>query len=165
MRRFIVVTSTPATVLSMHRITKFGASVAALAALAAGGATFANATGNPSGEPAEKGDEPDQVITGTAAEKAKAAALKATGGGQVLEAEKSDENGSSYEIKVKNASQITEVQVDSSYNVTSQKADDDQAEHEDNGDGDGETNDDAAGHQDTGDGDGETNDDGATAGQ
>jgi hypothetical protein len=144
MRNLIVVTWTPATVLSMNRITKFGVSVAALAALAAGGATYANATGNSSADPVGKSDTPDQVITGTAADKAKAAALKATGGGQVLEAEKSDENGSAYEIKVKNAGQITEVQLDSSYDVTSQKADDDQAEHEDHGDGDGETDDDGA---------------------
>jgi peptidase YpeB-like protein len=61
-------------------------------ALAAGGAGVAVATG--SGD-----DGPGQPITGSALEQAKAAALQATGGGQVTATEVRDEEGY-YEVEV-----------------------------------------------------------------
>jgi hypothetical protein len=139
----------------MNPIKKVSLTIAGLVALALGGGAIANAT---SGGDTEKNDGPDAAVTGSAASKAGSAALAAVGSGKVVSVEGSDEGGSKYEVKVDSAGKITEVQLDKGFTVTSQKADDDQAESNDKGDGDGETNDDAQGHEDKGDGDGETND-------
>jgi hypothetical protein len=112
------------------------AAVAALGALAIGGAAIAGATGGGqqsagptparSAEPAASQDTnegPDQAIGGTALDKASAAALKHTGGGQVTETEVGDEE-SYYEVEVtrSDGSQV-DVQLDRDFNVVGASAD------------------------------------------
>jgi uncharacterized membrane protein YkoI len=91
--------------------------VLAIAALGAGGAAIAGA--------ASGGDDDggDKAITGTALDRASAAALQATGGGKVTETEVGDEE-SYYEVEVTRAdgSQV-DVQLDRGFNVVGQKAD------------------------------------------
>jgi uncharacterized membrane protein YkoI len=88
--------------------------VLALAVIGAG-AGIAVATG---------GDD-DQPITGSALDKATAAALEHTGGGTVTETEVGDD-GAAYgvEIRLDDGSQV-EVNLDESFNVIGQAADDD----------------------------------------
>jgi len=88
--------------------------VLALAVIGAG-AGIAVATG---------GDD-DQPITGTALDKATAAALEHTGGGTVTETEVGD-GGAAYgvEIRLDDGSQV-EVNLDENFNVIGQEADDD----------------------------------------
>jgi uncharacterized membrane protein YkoI len=111
------------------------ATLAAVAALGVGGAAIASAAGGgdsstpatQSSEPAENEsgpEEADQPITGgTALDKASAAALKSTGGGQVTETEVGDEE-SYYEVEVTrdDGSQV-DVQLDRSFNVVGSSAD------------------------------------------
>ena len=137
---------------SMNTIKKLIMALAALAALAVGGATIANATGSGSGKSANTAadsetndDGADASLAGTPnGDKAAKAATDKLGGGKVVSVEKSDEDGGAvYEVKVDKAGTVTEVQVDKAFDVTAAKADDDQGdEHGDQGDGDGETNDD-----------------------
>jgi len=99
--------------------------IAALAvvALGAGGAAIAGAAGGK-----DDGDGHDKAISGSALDRASAAALKATGGGKVTETEVGDEE-SYYEVEVTRAdgSQV-DVQLDRGFQVVGQKAD-----HEDGG--------------------------------
>jgi uncharacterized membrane protein YkoI len=74
------------------RLKKIGAGLAALAALALGGAALANATGG--------GDE-EGNLSGATARRAHAAALKATGGGEVTASERDGEKGATYEVEVR----------------------------------------------------------------
>ena len=111
------------------------AALAAVAALGVGGAAIASATGGSdssspatqSAEPAENEsgpEEADQPISGGAAlDKASAAAVKSTGGGQVTETEVGDEE-SYYEVEVTrdDGSQV-DVQLDRSFNVVGSSAD------------------------------------------
>jgi uncharacterized membrane protein YkoI len=91
--------------------------VLAIAALGAGGAAIAGA--------AAGGDDDggDKAITGTALDRASAAALQATGGGKVTETEVGDEE-SYYEVEVTRAdgSQV-DVQLDRGFNVVGHTAD------------------------------------------
>jgi uncharacterized membrane protein YkoI len=91
--------------------------VLGIAALGAGGAAIAGA--------AAGGDDDggDKAITGTALDRASAAALQATGGGKVTETEVGDEE-SYYEVEVTRADggQV-DVQLDRGFNVVGQKAD------------------------------------------
>ena len=98
--------------------------VLALAVIGAG-AGIAVATG---------GDD-DQPITGPALEQATKAALEYTGGGTVTETEVGDD-GAAYgvEIRLDDGSQV-EVNLDESFNVIGQAADDDGANDQD-GEGD-----------------------------
>jgi uncharacterized membrane protein YkoI len=91
--------------------------VVAIAALGAGGAAIAGAT---SGGDDDGGDK---AITGTALDRASAAALQATGGGKVTETEVGDEE-SYYEVEVTrpDGSQV-DVQLDRGFDVVGQKAD------------------------------------------
>lgn len=94
-------------------------------ALAAGGIGIAYAVG---------GDSEEQV-TGPSAEKAKAAALDAVGGGTVLEVERQDGDGSGvYEVEVQreDGSQV-EVHVSGDYDAVGREADDDSGSSEDDG--------------------------------
>jgi uncharacterized membrane protein YkoI len=93
--------------------------VAGLAALALGGAAIATATG------VGDDDGSDKAITGTALDRASAAALKHTGGGKVTETEAGDEEGA-YEVEVTMAdgSQV-DVHLDKSFHVVNQSADND----------------------------------------
>jgi uncharacterized membrane protein YkoI len=126
------------------RAKKVLAGIAALAALAFGGAALAQAGGG-SGSPdqqgsaptasqpaAEQGEstapessaaDPSKPIDGGALEKAKAAALDATGGGRVTATEVRDEEGY-YEVEVvRNDGSQVDVHLDSGFNVTDQSAD------------------------------------------
>jgi hypothetical protein len=97
--------------------------VLALAIFAGGAAGIAVATG-------AVGDGNEQPITGTALERASAAALAHTGGGRVTETEVGDEE-SLYEVEVTldDGSQV-DVQLDENFNVVGDKVD-----HEDSNDG------------------------------
>jgi uncharacterized membrane protein YkoI len=90
---------------------------AAVAALAGGGTAIAGATGGDD-------DGSEQAITGSALDKAKAAALQATGGGQVTETEIRDEEGY-YEVEVTRAdgSQV-DVHLDESFAILGTEDDD-----------------------------------------
>jgi len=98
--------------------------VLAIAALGAGGAAIAGA--------AAGGDDGggDKAITGTALDRASAAALRATGGGKVTETEVGDEE-SYYEVEVTrpDGSQV-DVQLDRGFNVVGSAADGDHGEDE-----------------------------------
>ena len=96
------------------RILIVGGSVLALAAAGAG---VAVATGGDDGA--------GQPITGPALEHAKAAALEATGGGQVTETEIRDEEGF-YEVEVRrpDGSQV-DVHLDRDFSVIDSSADED----------------------------------------
>ena len=86
---------------------------AAALAIAAGGAGIAAATGGDDSKP----------ITGSALEQASAAALQATGGGEVTGTEVSDEE-SYYEVEVTSSDgSQTDVQLDRDFNVVGEKAD------------------------------------------
>jgi uncharacterized membrane protein YkoI len=92
--------------------------VVAVAALAIGGTAIANNIGGDD-------DGSDKAITGTALDKAKAAALAHTGGGKVTETEAGDEEGA-YEVEVTmpDGSQV-DVHLDKSFHVLGQQGDDD----------------------------------------
>jgi uncharacterized membrane protein YkoI len=111
------------------------AAIAAVAVLGVGGAAIASAAGGSdsstpatqSSEPAENEsgpEEADQPIGGgTALDRASAAALQSTDGGQVTETEVGDEE-SYYEVEVTrdDGSQV-DVQLDRSFNVVGSSAD------------------------------------------
>ena len=92
--------------------------VVVVAALAIGGTAIANNIGGDD-------DGSDKAITGTALDKAKAAALAHTGGGKVTETEVGDEEGA-YEVEVTmpDGSQV-DVHLDKSFHVLGQQGDDD----------------------------------------
>jgi hypothetical protein len=77
------------------------------------------------------GDDDETPITGTALDRASAAALAHTGGGRVTGTEVGDEE-SYYEVEVTRAGggQV-DVQLDENFNVVSQSADDDRSEQND----------------------------------
>jgi predicted regulator of Ras-like GTPase activity (Roadblock/LC7/MglB family) len=111
-----------------RRLTMILAGLAALAALALGGAAIANATG-------VVGDDEGEKLSSSEAARAEAAALLAAGGGSVQESER---EGTSYEVEVRKADgSIVEVQLDSSYRVVGvdgdQETDDGDGEQEDAG--------------------------------
>lgn len=109
------------------RRTKMIAGIAALVALALGGAAVAGAGGAFDNEDPLKGQE---------LQRASAAALAATGGGTVNETERDDEKGATYEVEVTKPNGTTvDVRLDSSYKVVainsdSEKADDGENENE-----------------------------------
>jgi uncharacterized membrane protein YkoI len=92
--------------------------VAVVAVLAIGGTAIASSVGGDD-------DGSDKAITGTALDKAKAAALAHTGGGKVTETEAGDEEGA-YEVEVTmpDGGQV-DVHLDKSFHVLNQSADDD----------------------------------------
>ena len=106
--------------------------LAAVAALAVGGAAIAGATGNDSSsspstesESADgpEGNDSSAPIDGSALDRASAAALESTGGGQVTETETGDEE-SYYEVEVTrdDGSQV-DVQLDRQFNVVGSETD------------------------------------------
>jgi uncharacterized membrane protein YkoI len=99
----------------MKRHTKILIVGATALALGAGGAGVAAATGG--------GDDSEKAITGSALDQASAAALEATGGGQVTDTEVGDEE-SYYEVEVtRDDGSQTDVQLDRQFNVVGQSAD------------------------------------------
>jgi uncharacterized membrane protein YkoI len=104
----------------MKKRTKFLIVGASALALGAGGAGVAAATGSD-----DSGEGPDQAITGSALDQASAAALEATGGGQVTDTEVGDEE-SYYEVEVtRDDGSQTDVQLDREFNLVGQSADED----------------------------------------
>ena len=91
---------------------------AVVAVLAIGGTAIASSVGGDD-------DGSDKAITGTALDKASAAALAHTGGGKVTETEAGDEEGA-YEVEVTmpDGSQV-DVHLDKSFHVLNQSADND----------------------------------------
>jgi uncharacterized membrane protein YkoI len=95
--------------------------VTAIAALAVGGAAIAGAAGGDDGEN-------ERAISGQALDRAGAAALDATGGGQVTETEVGDEE-SYYEVEVtKDDGSQVDVQLDRDFRVVEQSADHEDAD-------------------------------------
>jgi uncharacterized membrane protein YkoI len=107
-----------------RRIVLIVALVLALGALSAGIAIAAGV-----------GDD-DKPLTGSALDKASAAALKHTGGGRVVETEIGDD-GAAYGVEIRRAdgSQV-EVSLDANFNVIGGEADDDGANEQDGQDDD-----------------------------
>jgi uncharacterized membrane protein YkoI len=111
------------------KIKGVAAALAVVAALAVGGAAIAGATGGGSDQQAEQGESDaneagdGQSFTGSALDKASAAALQETGGGTVTETEAGDEE-SSYEVEVTRAdgSQV-DVHLDDQFNVVNAESD------------------------------------------
>jgi uncharacterized membrane protein YkoI len=67
----------------------------------------------------------DGSLTGSRAREASDAALRATGGGSVLEVERGDDPGAAYEIEVRKADGgIAEVMLDANLDVVGQSTDD-----------------------------------------
>ncbi len=98
------------------------AAVVLTIAIIGGGAGAVVATG---------GDGDEQPITGSALDKASAAALKHTGGGRVTETEVGDEE-SYYEVEVTldDGSQV-DVQLDENFNVVGDEADEENGADDD----------------------------------
>ena len=112
----------------MQRTTKLIAGGALTVALIGAGAGMAVAGSND--ESSDGG-----ALSGSTREKAVAAALEATGGGRVSEAEHADDGGTySVEVVMDNGDHI-EVKLDESFRVTDQSPDDDGAHDADNGGG------------------------------
>ncbi len=101
---------------------------ASVLALAAGGTAVAVATG---------GDDNEQPITGSDLDRASAAALEHTGGGEVVETETGDEE-SYYEVEVRQTDgSVVSVQLDRSFDVVTGATDaEDSGEDEGAGDDD-----------------------------
>jgi uncharacterized membrane protein YkoI len=92
------------------RTKKLAAGIAALVAVALGGAALAGAG------PGDDQNEPG--LTGATAAKAGAAALRATGGGTVNQTERDSENGATYEVEVtKPDGSTVDVRLDASFGV------------------------------------------------
>jgi uncharacterized membrane protein YkoI len=107
----------------MTRKLKLTIAAAAVVAVAGAGAGIAVATGDD--------DATDKPITGSALERASAAALDHTGGGRVTETEVGDEEGY-YEVEVTrpDGSQV-DVHLDRNFDVTGDQADDDDGSGDD----------------------------------
>jgi uncharacterized membrane protein YkoI len=104
------------------------AGVAAFAALGLGGAAYVQASGS--------GDDADDVVTGPAADAAKAAALKITEGGRVDAVERDSDNGAIWEVEVtKPDGSAVEVSLDKSNKLAGldddNEADDNEADDND----------------------------------
>jgi uncharacterized membrane protein YkoI len=96
---------------------------AAAIALGAGGIGVAQAVG---------GDESDEQATGPQAERAKQAALAATGGGRVTGIEREDEGDTAWEVEVAlDDGRHTEVALDQNLKRVSQETDKDGGEDKD----------------------------------
>ena len=102
----------------MKRRTTWIAAGVAAAAIAIGGVGMALATG---------GSDTDAPLTGNDLDRATQAALEHTGGGTVIESEIGD-GGAAYSVEIKrDDGTVVEVQLDESFNVTGDEADDDGA--------------------------------------
>ena len=92
------------------RLLMIVAGIAVFAALLLGGVAIAGSTG-------VFDDDGEAQLTGLSADRAKAAALKITGGGKANAVERDSENGASYEVEVTKANGKTvDVRLDASFN-------------------------------------------------
>ena len=103
-----------------NKIKGAGIAIAAIAALAVGGGAIAGAAGGGGDD-----DGSERAISGQALDRASAAALAETGGGNVTETEVGDEEGA-YEVEVtrSDGSQV-DVHLDKGFNVLGSAGDDD----------------------------------------
>jgi uncharacterized membrane protein YkoI len=107
------------------RLKKIGAGLAALAALALGGAALANAT---------SGHDEGGGLSGSTAQRAHAAALKATGGGEVTASERDGEKGATYEVEVRKPDGSTvDVRLDEHFGVVASDSDSEAPDSDDAG--------------------------------
>ena len=108
----------------MTRRRKTVAAAATIAVLGVGGGAIAVATGG------DDDDATERPISGSALERAEAAALEHTGGGRVTDTEVGDEE-SRYEVEVtrEDGSQV-DVQLDRRFDVVGDEEDDDTREDE-----------------------------------
>ncbi len=129
-----------------ERLKKAVMGIAALVALALGGAALAQAgdsgPGAGGGQAAERSDDSDRgeakdeaengaeneagddSVTGSGADKAKAAALKITGGGTANSVERDSENGAVWEVEVtKPDGSTVDVRLDAGYGLVVAEAD------------------------------------------
>jgi outer membrane lipoprotein SlyB len=105
------------------RTKKIAIGIAALVALALGGAALAGATGGS-----------DQGLSGGTAQKASTAALKAVGGGEVTATELDNEKGATYEVEVKKTDGSTvDVRLDESFGVVAIDGDSESGDSNDAG--------------------------------
>jgi hypothetical protein len=100
----------------------------AVLAIAAGGVGVAAATGGIGG-----GDDGDATVSGTAADKATAAALRITDGGTANSVERDSENGAVWEVEVtKPDGNTVDVRLDDAYDPVTVEGDGgEQGEHGD----------------------------------
>jgi hypothetical protein len=104
------------------RSAKIAAGCAAITALALGAAAIAGAGG-------AFGGGGDSSFAGPQAARAKAAALRATGGGSVSEVERDSEYGATYEVEVtKPDGAVVDVRLDGSYRVVKVEGDSETAD-------------------------------------
>jgi uncharacterized membrane protein YkoI len=81
------------------------------------------------------GGDDDRPLTGSALDKARAAALEHTGGGTVIETEVGDD-GAAYGVEIRRADgSVVEVSLDENFDAVGDEADDDGARGEDEGEG------------------------------
>lgn len=74
---------------------------------------------------AREGKDSEESLSGSPAQQAAGAAFRATNGGTVLEVEQGDDPGAAYEVEIRKADGgITEVMLDSDFNVIDQTAGD-----------------------------------------
>lgn len=93
------------------------AGLAAAALLALGGAAIAGAAG-------AFDDDGDRQLTGPQAERARAAALRATGGGSAGAVERDSEGGAAYEVEVTRPDgSIVDVRLDESFGLVAVEGD------------------------------------------
>jgi hypothetical protein len=113
------------------QVKKVAAGIAALVALALGGAAIANATGGGGGSGG------DQSLSGATLDQASAAALKAAGGGKVTASELDNEQGATYEVEVaKTDGSTVDVRLDKAFGVIVVDGDSEQADANETDDGD-----------------------------
>ena len=104
----------------MQKKTKILVGAAATLLIAGSAVGFASASG-------EAEDGPDAPLAGNDLQRATAAALAYTGGGEVIETEVGDD-GAAYGVEVRLADgSVVEVTLDGSFHVTGQSTDDDGA--------------------------------------
>ena len=107
----------------MKRRTKIAVGAAAIVALSAAGTGIALSS--------DDDDGTEVPITGTALEQATEAALRATGGGTVVETEQGDEE-SFYEVEVRKLDGTSvDVQLDENFQLVEISGDDDSIEDDD----------------------------------
>jgi hypothetical protein len=105
-----------------RRLIMIVAGVAVLAALVLGGAAIAGSAG-------VFDDDGEAQLTGPSADRAKAAALKITGGGKANAVERDSENGATYEVEVSKANgEMVDVRLDASFNRVAVEGDSEEDE-------------------------------------